>query len=337
MDNQTHPQDNGQYHIPPWTTSASPHVPLSTVTDQQQLLILQNLLGINTSTSRNHQHIMAEALAALKSCNDTELLLKKKASYSYSSNMVQEHPQYTRNHHWTSARRLHQLGGEENTKIAASQNNHHDAMVGAMNTSSPELLSLQNDHPTLALLGSIISTQEPGLTNYLHHHHQAVDRNIIRKENTLAANEEDMRNMAPLAHYLQQSRLRAKAEARLRLMRAQQRSSGEPETKRQRCDDLAGISPPSVSVGSVEGRGESIPEARVDTEVGVVDRSSTQRSRPFLNDSASSSSLLEKASLLVHEVELEARKHYKGIVIPPNPLPQSPQRPPGPVRRASAA
>ncbi len=338
MNNRNHPQDNGQHQIPQWTTSASPHQPLSTVTDPQQLIILQNLLGINTSTSRNHQHIMAEALGALKSCNDTELLLKK-ASSSYS-NMVQqqphplEHPQYTINHHhWTSARRLHQLGGGGgNTKIAASRN-QLDAMAGAMNTSA---------HPTLALLGSIRFTQEPGLRHSLYHH-QAVDR-IIRKENTPAANEEDTRNMTPLAHYLQQRRLRAKAEARLRLMRAQR--SEQPETKRQRCD-LAGTLPPSVSVGSGEGRGERVPEALV--VVGVVDSSPTQRSsRPLLNDGASSSSLLEKASLLVNEVELEARKYHEGIVLPPKPQPQfvavasknvlkSPQRRPGPVRRASAA
>jgi len=207
-----------------------------------------------------------------------------------------------------------------------------------MRTSSAlELSSLQNDHPTVALLGSIMATQEPGLTNYLYHHrrHPATS--------TTTPRDEEMRNMTSLEHYLQQRRLRAKAEARLRHMRAQSNNSGHQETKRQRREDPAGATtPPSVSMGS-RGGGGGGRRQKTQEEVGVVDPSPTER-RPMLNDMTSSSSL-EAASLQLNKLD-ETRK-IGGLLLPKHPQPQfvvaaapssvlrSPRA--GPVRRASAA
>jgi len=383
---------NGHYHPTQWTTSntttSPPHL-LPTTNhhwqQQQQLHILQDLLGINTTTSRNHQHIMAKALDALKSSNndsDADSMLTKASSScsinNNSNNIMVPQPTHSLEHMATmkqynmpptsylgqyrstmtnaavddeiraemmiQARRLHQQlgggdggGGGGNTFTATSRNQLH-AMAEAMRTSSAlEVSSLQNDHPTLALLGSIMATQESGLTNYLYHHrsHPATS--------TTTARDEDMRNMTSLEHYLQQRRLRAKAEARLRHMRAQSNNSGDhQETKRQRREDPAGTTtpPPSVSMGSGGGGGR---RQIAQDGVGVVDRSPKRR-RPMLNDMTSTSSL-EAASLQLNKLE-ETRK-IGGLLLPKHPQPQfvvaaapssvlrSPRA--GPVRRASAA
>lgn len=369
-----HSRGNGPYHPPQWTTTTttSPRLLPTVTTDQQQQqrFILQHLLGINTTTSRNHQHIMAKALDALKSSHNddaSEIMLTKKSSTynnisSNNNNSIvrqqqqQQHPLEHRQH--TTMNQLlsspslmrqirttmtNAVDDEMHTEIMQARQSHQldngrgstntptgSDKAGATSTSALEFSSLQNAHPAMALLKSITDTQEPGLTNHLLHH-QALDS--IRKENTPTSNEEDMRNnITSLAHYLQQRRLRAKAEARLRLMRAQ--SNGHRESKRQRCDNPTGTTPPSVSVGSGGGGGESKQEAKVDVDVGVID---------------TASSMVDTASLLVKEFELEARKHHHGgKVLPPTPQPlfvavapnnalRSPQPRPGPVRRASAA
>jgi hypothetical protein len=340
---QQQQRSNAQDYSHHWSTSHQSNQP--TITDQQHLFILQNLLGINTSTSRNHQQIMAKALDALKSSNDMEMMLKEASSYNsmvqQSRQLEQQQQQYTmnplsspsrlrqfRNSPTTNsiddeiravtiqARRLHQqlVGGGGNTNTAASRNQVY-AMADAMrNSSALELSSLSNDHPTMALLASIMATQDQRLANHppLHPLHQAADRNIGRENATV--NEEDiLRNMTPVAHYMQQRRLRAKAEARLRQVSEQCRSSGQREMKRLRLEnDPAGTSSTPPSSVSVRAGGERRQEAQAPTR------------RPLPKDNS-------MASLLANE--LEAKKHSRQQPSAPNVVKPKP----GPVRRASAS
>jgi len=337
---QQQQRNNAHDYSNQWSTSHHPNQP--TTSDQQHLFILQNLLGINTTTSRNHQQIMANALDALKSSNDLEMMLKEASSYNsmaqHSRQLEQQQQQYSMNPlsspsrlrqfrtspttnsiddevraEMAQARRLHQQlgGGGGNTNTAESRNQAY-AMADAMrNSSALELSSLPNDHPTMALLASIMVAQDQRLANHPPLH-QAADRNI-RRENTTVNEEDILRNITPVAHYMQQRRLRAKAEARLRQVREQCRSSGEREMKRLRLDiDPAGTSSTPPSSVSVRAGGEIRQEAQAPTR------------RPLPKDNS-------VASLLANE--LEAKKHSEQQPSAPNVVKPKP----GPVRRASAS